>query len=144
MLYNWKISGCVTQLGEYFPCTEKVGGSNPLASTTYRNPDMPTSGMKNKLRMIGRPPNPIDEFWLKGAYLKGLIPKTKFKDGTYYYGKCRNGSVAKWDSTLNKFLYVRTKFGHKFVDRVEAVEDDIGYDLFIPVAEIEPTDEERV
>jgi len=81
-------------------------------------------------------PKFITKEWLEGAYSKGMIPKKDLQVDKYYYGECRNSSVAMWDG--KKFLYMRSKFGSSFVDDVECCEDEIGFDVFIPVSEIEP------
>lgn len=91
-----------------------------------------------------RAPSPITQEWLQEAYSEGLIPKKDFIDGAYYSGHCRNASVAKWNATRNKFQYVRTKFTSKFVDEVEAVEDDVGFDLFYPTAKVAPEEYQKV
>lgn len=74
----------------------------------------------------------------------GLIRKIDLKDGHYYFGKCRNASVAMWNHKDQCFLYMRTKFEHRFVDRICHPEDDDGYDLFLPVAEVTPTEDQVI
>ena len=64
----------------------------------------------------------------------GAIPKRKLINGAYYNGSCRNTEIAMWDG--EKFIYERTKFGFKFIDKINHFEDDNGFDLFIPLKRI--------
>ena len=90
------------------------------------------------------PPRPITKEWLEKAYLQGLVPKASFIDGAYYKGSCRNASIAKWDAKKNRFVYVRTKFGARFIDEIECAEDDLGYDIFLPTQQSKPTEDQSV
>ena len=67
-------------------------------------------------------------------YKKGVIRKENLKDGQYYYGICRNAYVARWNKNLDKFEYMRYKFGWSY-DVIEHPEDDDGYDIFLPLIE---------
>lgn len=73
-----------------------------------------------------------------GAYQAGIIPKLQLKHGVYYYGSCRNATVAMWNANLDCFEYMRSKLGSVFSETIRALEDDDGFDLFFPVCEIEP------
>lgn len=64
--------------------------------------------------------------------LKMALPKSKLKDGEYYYGACRNAHTARWDAHKNQFTYWRHKFGTKFLETIRHPEDDDGFDLFHP------------
>ena len=88
------------------------------------------------LAKIGRPPNPITKEWLEEAYASGMIKISDLKDGVEYYGCCRNSSVARWNAKDGRFYYTRTKFGSSFEEGIECCENDDGFDLFIPVAEV--------
>ena len=68
---------------------------------------------------------------LQKAYAAGMIPKSEYVVGQTYIGYCRNQSEATWDG--ERFQYQRTKFGMTFPDHVECPEDEIGFDIFVPV-----------
>lgn len=89
-----------------------------------------------------RLPKPIPGDLYKELYRKGIIPKKDLKKGRYYLGDCRNASVAFWNG--HEFVYMRNKFGYKFPEDINHLEDDDGFDLFIPLKEIIPTEEQRI
>lgn len=61
-----------------------------------------------------------------------MIPKSELAHGEYYYGHCRNASVARWNADQGCFIYRRHKFGHVFLEEINHPEDDNGFDLFKP------------
>ncbi len=63
----------------------------------------------------------------------GAIPKSKLKVGTTYIGDCRNTNEATWNG--EKFEYKRIKFGMTFDDTIEHFEDEMYYDVFVPIKE---------
>ncbi len=66
----------------------------------------------------------------------GAIPKSELVHCAQYLGVCRNACVAKWDAKNQKFYYLRTKFEHTFMEKINHPEDDDGFDLFIPYEKI--------
>lgn len=87
-------------------------------------------------------PKPIPYTMFKELYSKGIIPKKDLRKNTYYRGKCRNGSVALWNGF--EFVYMRYKFGF-YIDTINHLEDDNGYDLFVPFQiEDNPKEEQRI
>lgn len=58
-----------------------------------------------------------------------IIPKNELIVGGYYYGKCRNARIARWDGKI--FTHWRTKFGDRFLETIHHPEDDDGFDLFL-------------
>ena len=66
------------------------------------------------------------------------IHKTRMVDGEYYFGHCRNASVARWSEAKGCFEYMRTKFGQRFAEDINHPEDDDGCDLFVPLFECVP------
>lgn len=64
----------------------------------------------------------------------GAIPKEKLVVGKCYKGSCRNASKAVWDG--DKFTYKRTKFGYTYNEDINHFQDDDGFDLFVPLKEI--------
>jgi len=88
-------------------------------------------------------PKPIPYSMFHEIYNKGIIPKKDLRKNTYYWGKCRNASVALWNGY--EFIYVRTKFMDTFNEDIKHPEDDDGYDLFIPLRiEENPEDHVRI
>lgn len=64
----------------------------------------------------------------------GAIPKDRLVKGKTYFGNCRNSNTATWNG--NEFEYERYKFGSSFNETINHFEDDDGYDLFVPIREI--------
>ena len=58
-----------------------------------------------------------------------IIPKDQLIKGTYYSGRCRNATVARWNG--EKFIHWRTKFGEKFLEEISCPEDDDQFDVFV-------------
>jgi hypothetical protein len=75
-----------------------------------------------------------NNFYLPILIKCGAIPKKNLVKGAYYNGSCRNTEVAMWDG--EKFIYERTKFGMKYMDKINHFEDDNGFDLFVPLKRI--------
>ena len=65
----------------------------------------------------------------------GAIPKNKLIKGKRYLGSCRNATEATWNG--EEFEYERCKFGTCYMDSVNHFQDDDGYDLFVPIKEVE-------
>ena len=67
----------------------------------------------------------------------GAIPKAELKPHARYLGSCRNATEAEW--TGENFIYCRHKWGTEYIDDINHFEDDdgYGYDLFVPIKEIE-------
>lgn len=66
-----------------------------------------------------------------------FIDKKNLLDQSFYKGKCRNASLALWSAMDGKFYYLREKFGSTFIEPINHVLDDDGYDLFIPLESCE-------
>ena len=64
----------------------------------------------------------------------GAIPKDKLVVGKTYLGSCRNADKAIWLG--DKFEYTRHKFGASYQEKINHFEDDDGFDLFVPIREI--------
>ena len=80
-----------------------------------------------------------EDFYVPILIQLGAIPKDKLVVGKRYYGSCRNASVAVWLGDV--FEYQRYKFGHTFPEKINHFEDDNGYDLFVPIRELEDGEE---
>lgn len=87
-------------------------------------------------------PHEPSKFFYDEVYNKGILRKEDLEIGKYYYGKCRNASVARWDGEY--FTHMRTKFNNKFPEEINHLQDDDGYDLFIPIEKVIPTDDEKI
>lgn len=84
-------------------------------------------------------PKEWKEFYVPILIERGAIPKDKLTIGKKYYGECRNANVAIWLG--NEFEYQRYKFGYTFPEKINHFEDDNGYDLFVPIRELEDGEE---
>lgn len=69
-----------------------------------------------------------------------MIPKSELIHGRYYFGRCRNADVARWNSKTNRFYYWRHKFNETFLEEINHPEDDNGYDLFKPNRMVTPSE----
>lgn len=87
-------------------------------------------------------PKPIPFDLFNELYNKGIIAKKDLEKNKYYFGKCRQTNVALWNGF--EFVYIRTKFNEKFIDTINHIEDDNGYDLFIPLKLTTPTEEQVI
>lgn len=76
-------------------------------------------------------PQPIPYALYNELFEKGIVRKKDLRKNQYYYGDCRNANVALWNGF--EFIYVRCKFGTCFNETINHLEDDNGYDLFIPL-----------
>jgi len=99
----------------------------------------------------------IGEEQLKELESMGMIPREKLKDRTYYRGVCRNTRVAMWVESPGWpskdklplpngdrgpcFYHMREKANVIFVETINHPADDDGFDLFVPVEELLPSDE---
>ena len=68
------------------------------------------------------------------------IPKSELRNGITYRGECRNASEAIWD--VDKFVYIRHKFGSSYPEEINHYEDDDGYDVFVPIEIIKENKQE--
>lgn len=97
--------------------------------------------LEKKLAVVleGRfsPPLPLPSDWVNAAATRGMLRKNQLEDGAYYYGRCRNATVAVWDNATQEFTYLRHKFGTKFLETIRHPEDDDGFDIFVPIAKTE-------
>ena len=67
-----------------------------------------------------------------------MIPKANLKHGSYYNGRCRNATIARWDEHQQHFVYWREKFGARFLEEIKHPDDDQAFDTFIPLSEAQP------
>ena len=85
----------------------------------------------------------------------GMIPRDQLKDGSYYYGVCRNTRIAQWRDKPTYpsktelpnqvkepcFFHMRLKFNKIFVETIKHPVDEAHFDAFIPLREINQTRE---
>lgn len=90
---------------------------------------------------IPRLPIPLEQLHIDKLIELGAIPKKDLIVDEYYYGRCRNNTVAMWGG--EKFQYMRYKFGY-YQDVINHFEDDDGYDLFVPLKIIIPEKEQII
>ncbi len=67
----------------------------------------------------------------------GALPKEALVHGVYYYGRCRNASIARWDAVNGIFIHWRQKFGDVFLEEIHCREDELHFDVFDPFYEME-------
>lgn len=67
----------------------------------------------------------------------GAICKESLVHGTYYYGRCRNASIARWDGVKQVFVHWRQKFGAIFLEEIHCREDELRFDVFDPWVRLE-------
>lgn len=96
---------------------------------------------KSNINFIKLPRN-IPAALYKELYIKGIIPKKELIKGKYYFGKCRNSNTALWNGYV--FVYMRNNFGTLYPEDINHLEDDNGYDLFIPLEETTPNEDQIV
>jgi len=61
-----------------------------------------------------------------------VLDQVELVHGAYYYGECRNASIARYNAETNRFTYMREKFGSIFVEAIGHAENDDGFDIFKP------------
>jgi calcineurin-like phosphoesterase family protein len=88
-------------------------------------------------------PQNYSQLWYKKAVeLNKFIPKNKLKHLCFYKGTCRNADFAQWNEEKNCFIHLRNKWGIEYLEEIEAIEDDKGYDVFIPHEDFNPCEED--
>lgn len=117
---------------------EKIKKLRKLCMTQFPNID---KFNKENIRSCIIPHKPTKYFY-EEVYNKGVLRKENLKVGSYYYGRCRNASVAMWDG--NVFIYMRNKWNYTFTEEINHLQDDNGLDLFVPIEETEPQDDEKI
>ena len=98
---------------------------------------MKKAEMINKLIDAGLPHRLPKEFDIKKYIKAGVIAKDQLEDGQYYFGLCRNTTIAVWHKAKNVFHHMRFKFGKWFIEDINHPEDDNGFDVFVPFEKIE-------
>lgn len=72
---------------------------------------------------------------LAQAQAAGMIPLDDLEPYVWYFGYCRNATLACWDG--KQFFYVRHKFGGRDLENIPHPQDDAGLDVFVPVCKVE-------
>lgn len=67
----------------------------------------------------------------------GALPKEALVHGKYYYGRCRNASIARWDGVKSVFIHWRQKFSDVFLEEIACREDELHFDCFDAFYELE-------
>lgn len=70
-------------------------------------------------------------------FLPLIIPENRLVHGNYYMGRCRNTSVARWNSETKEFHHWRNKFGWR-KETIEYWQVDGHFDGFIPIFDLGP------
>jgi len=92
--------------------------------------------LKRKANLIYREHCPRGAVDIAACYKAGMIPQEKLVHGKVYVGYCRNADEALWQQDIKSFVYLRGKFGDIFDEMIPSPEDDNGFDVFVPVAEV--------
>jgi len=72
-------------------------------------------------------------FYVPCLIAAGAIPKKDLIDGQVYIGRHRRCVAGKWNTSIQKFLYNRDKWGGMIPDDCNHFEDDNGFALFVPI-----------
>jgi hypothetical protein len=73
-------------------------------------------------------------------YKKGMIMKKDLKDGGVYFGGCRNATIARWSKEDDKFTHWRCKWGSTYEEKINYPTDELYYDVFVPLRELDKGD----
>lgn len=66
-----------------------------------------------------------------------ILPKNELTDGAYYKGRCRNATIARWNSQENCFYHWREKFTAVFIETIKyPADEDPWFDVFFPVEQL--------
>ena len=76
------------------------------------------------------------KFDLESYYDGGVIRKSDLENYAHYIGLSRSGNIAIWDPNDERFVCIRYKFSSAFVERTKHIEDDDGYDVFVPLKKV--------
>lgn len=68
---------------------------------------------------------------------RALLSKDRLVDGTYYVGRCRNATIARWSATHNTFFHWRIKFTQMFIEEIKHPTDENYFDVFRAVRTLE-------
>jgi len=112
-------------------------GIQKMRSYFERHKGNPFADISSRLFDIGLSldvPKPMTPEILQRYYDAGVIQKKDLKFGEYYWGRCRNASLAMWDGS--HFVYIRIKSLNVFLEKINHIEDDDGYDLFVPIKQL--------
>lgn len=72
------------------------------------------------------------------------IPKEQLVHGEYYFGRCRNANIARWNADKQLFYHWRTKFTFTFIEAISCPEDEARFDVFVAERILTPTEMETV
>jgi hypothetical protein len=66
------------------------------------------------------------------------IPINELKDGAYYFGQCRNATIARWNAADQQFYHWREKFSDRFVETIRHPDNEPNQrlDIFYPFEEV--------
>jgi hypothetical protein len=93
----------------------------------------------NAFRIYEHLSRPVTKEKLELAEKAGMIGKAALKDGSHYFGECRNARIAVWSSEINLFVHWRYKWGYYLEDIPHPADDD-DFDVFVPLKEVTLSD----
>lgn len=113
------------KLREKFPGLQAIQELSNLYSTYEHKCSTPNSDIACNI------PTGYSKKWYEEAVrLNMFIPQSRLVAGEFYEGDCRNASWAYY--TGEKFIYWRSKFGSEYLEEIETIENDKGFDVFSP------------
>lgn len=131
--YDWTSEGHVGRLVEYGQHYENLvrfwkyfEELEPFDGDVTRIPDIPNFNNEKGF---------YEDVIVYNLIRCGAIPKEKLKEGVTYLGSCRNTSKATWNGKY--FVYERNKWGNTYECEINHFQDDDGYDVFVPIKEVE-------
>jgi hypothetical protein len=78
-------------------------------------------------------------------YSRGVLPPEKLQHGAHYSGEFGQATIlARWHSKKRCFVYWHIALGRKTAKTAPHVVHAHTEEMFIPVAEKEPTDDQRI
>jgi hypothetical protein len=61
---------------------------------------------------------------------RSILPKDQLRHGVYYRGRCRNGTIARWDGERGVFWHWRQKFDRIYLESIKYPADEGFFDVF--------------
>jgi len=111
----------------------------------YIPPPCPFDILQDRLMDAGVDyPVPSGDIDLQAYLDAGVIPKDDLESGAWYWGLCRNTTIAMWNADNQVFWHVRVKFNKYFAESIRHLCDaDPFHDAFLPLEKAMPASPAR-
>lgn len=97
------------------------------------------AGVRRGTRIIHSIPHPPPTGDIaKLAAAGAIVSPAGLVDGAYYFGTCRNGSVARYDASKKCFFLMRRKLGSTYADFYGSLHGGQHSALFLPYVRVTP------